>query len=136
MRTGVCTRGDIREGAVQDPTSPWLEDAVILGFTPFRSIYAAFRFLRGLEQEGSFFDGTRYTEKVRNQMRQDDFHGFPESVKTFESDVQVTTITGGDGGVRQQLTIPGSYKGRDGNFEFIKEPNGNINHRYFRPIGD
>ena len=32
------------------------------------------------------------------------------------------------------LEIRGNYKGKDGFFEFIKEQNGEINHRYFRPL--
>lgn len=31
------------------------------------------------------------------------------------------------------LTIPGGYKGREGSFEFIKDANGAINHRLFKP---
>ena len=35
--------------------------------------------------------------------------------------------------IRTKLSIPGSYKGKEGVFEFIKEPNGDINHRLFKP---
>ncbi len=31
------------------------------------------------------------------------------------------------------LTIPEGYKGREGSFEFIKDANGVINHRLFKP---
>lgn len=31
------------------------------------------------------------------------------------------------------VILRGNYKGKDGVFEFIKEQNGEINHRYFRP---
>ena len=81
----------------------------------------------------SFFEGTKYTNKVMAQMRKGDFHAFPESVKAFESDGIITTIKGGDGGYRQLLKIPGEYGGKKGSFEFIKEANGEINHRLFRP---
>jgi len=37
----------------------------------------------------------------------------------------------GDGKNRLMLEIRGNYKGKDGVFEFIKEQNGEINHRYF-----
>lgn len=40
-------------------------------------------------------------------------------------------IRRGDGVARTKLSIPGRYKGKDGVFEFIKEPNGDINHRFF-----
>ena len=79
----------------------------------------------------SFFDGTKYTEKVLGQMKKGDFHGFPESVTAFESNGFITTIKGGDGIVREMLKIPGGYKGRKGFFEFIKEFDGTINHRLF-----
>ena len=81
----------------------------------------------------SFFEGTRYTDKVVKQMKLADYHGFPESVKAFESQGVVSTIKGGDGVARQMLKIPGEYKGKSGHFEFIKEADGNINHRYFKP---
>lgn len=66
-------------------------------------------------------------------MKKGDFHGFPESVKAFEADGIVTTIKGGDGVTRQMLKIPGEYGGKKGSFEFIKEADGSINHRLFRP---
>ncbi len=79
----------------------------------------------------SFFDGTKYSAKVLGQMKKGDFHGFPESVIAFERDGFITTIKGGDGIVREMLKIPGSYKGRKGFFEFIKEFDGTLNHRLF-----
>mgnify|MGYP001102095558 CR=1 FL=1 len=82
----------------------------------------------------SFFDGTKYTNKVRSQMGRGDLHSFPESVRAFEADGTVTRIVGGDGVTRTKLSIPGRYKGKDGVFEFIKEPNGDINHRFFNAI--
>ena len=84
----------------------------------------------------SFFQGTKYSPKVAEQMRNRDMHGFPEGVKMFEKDGTVTKITGGDGITRDMLKIPGEYKGKQGNFEFIKEPDGTINHRFFRPTTD
>jgi filamentous hemagglutinin len=85
------------------------------------------------DKADNFFEGSRYTDKVLGQMKQGDFHAFPESVKGFQDAGQVTKITGGDGVARNMLKIPGSYRGKDGYFEFIKEPNGAINHRLFRP---
>lgn len=85
--------------------------------------------------ENGFFQGTRYSQKVLEQMRRGpgEFHSFPESVTAFESAGTVRSITGGDGVVRQMLEIPGSYGGRDGMFQFIKEADGTINHRLFVP---
>ena len=81
----------------------------------------------------SFFEGTKYTNKVLGQMKKGDFHGFPEAVKAFESSGVITTIKGGDGVTRQILKIPGEYGSKKGFFEFIKEADGTINHRLFRP---
>lgn len=66
-------------------------------------------------------------------MKQGDFHAFPESVKTFQNEGTISKITGGDGVTRDKLEIPGSYRGHKGSYEFIKEPNGKINHRLFKP---
>jgi hypothetical protein len=85
-------------------------------------------------QTEDFFEGTKYSQKVLNQMHEDSFHGFPESVKAFQHDGYVKPIIGGDGITRSQLHIPGSYKGYNGEFLFMKEPNGIINHRIFRPF--
>lgn len=83
----------------------------------------------------SFFEGSRYTPKVLKQMEGGvgEFHSFPESVTAFENAGKVRTITGGDKVVREVLEIPGSYSGRDGVFQFIKNPDGTINHRLFVP---
>lgn len=84
--------------------------------------------------EKSFFENTRYTGKVKRQMLNNDYHSFPESVTAFEKNGQVIQFIGGDGIKRSKLTIPGWYRGKKGVFEFIKEPNGDINHRLFRPF--
>jgi hypothetical protein len=84
-------------------------------------------------ETSDFFNGTKYSEKVLQKMNEDSFHGFPESVKAFQQDGYITHITGGDNVIRTQLHIPGSYKGYDGEFLFLKEPNGIINHRIFQP---
>ena len=83
-----------------------------------------------------FFAGTKYTEKVVQQMSKDDFHAFPESVKAFQESGKVSKIKGGDGVVREKLEIPGEYRGREGVFRFIKEADGSINHRQFHPNVD
>lgn len=88
---------------------------------------------RSLGPANEFFKNTRYTGKVKSQMGKDDFHGFPEEVTNHADKGTVKTIVGGDGVERQMLEIPGEYKGKTGTFEFIKEPDGSINHRYFRP---
>jgi filamentous hemagglutinin len=62
-----------------------------------------------------------------------DFHAFPEIVRNYAGSGKISVIRGGDGVARTLLRIPGSYRGRQGIFEFIKEPDGMINHRLFTP---
>jgi hypothetical protein len=81
----------------------------------------------------NFFDGTTYTSKVRNQAASGDYHGFPQSADAFSGEGTVQPITGGDGVTRWKLTIPGSYNGTAGIFEYIRNPDGTINHRLFVP---
>ncbi len=89
----------------------------------------------GQRAEGSFFEATEYTEKVLEQMTggPGEFHSFPESVAAFEDAGTISTVTGGDGVTRELLEIPGEYSGREGTFQFMKDPDGSINHRYFLP---
>ena len=58
---------------------------------------------------------------------------FPQSVDGFAKHGTVSKITGKDGVVRDKLEIPGGYISKKGVFEYIREPNGNINHRLFVP---
>ena len=81
----------------------------------------------------NFFDGARYTQKVKTQASSGDYHAFPQSVDGFAKYGTVSKVTGKDGIVRDKLEIPGSYRGKKGVFEYIREPNGNINHRLFVP---
>ncbi len=83
-------------------------------------------------QRDDFFRDAEYTPKVQRQMAEGNYHGFPENV-TFHQDLgKITTFKGGDGNMYQRLEIRGSYNGRDGTFEFIKNGKGEINHRMFR----
>ena len=81
----------------------------------------------------SFFEGTTYTERAISKMNavKPDYHTFPRSVEAFEKYGTIRTITGGDGIKRMKLEIPGWYKGKNGAFEFIKEPDNTINHHFF-----
>lgn len=81
----------------------------------------------------NFFDGAQYTFKVLTQAASGDYHGFPQSVDAFSGDGTVTPIMGGDGVTRWKLTVPGSYNGKAGIFEYIRNPDGTINHRLFVP---
>lgn len=65
-------------------------------------------------------------------MRKGDYHAFPESVDAFADKYgKRWTITGKDGKKYEILEIKGSYRGKDGTFEYIKNNKGEINHRYF-----
>ncbi|RLA44773.1 MAG: hypothetical protein DRR06_08895 [Gammaproteobacteria bacterium] len=88
---------------------------------------------KGAGETDNFFRGTNYSNKVKGQIKQGDFHSFPESVKGFQDAGKVSKLKGGDGVVRDKLEIPGGYRGREGKFEFIKEPNKTISHRLFKP---
>ncbi len=82
-----------------------------------------------------FFQDTYYGLKVKKQMLKNDSHGFPEIVTNYESFGTVRTITPRDpkriGESLKELRIPGSYRGHNGDFSFIKENNGEITHRLF-----
>jgi hypothetical protein len=81
--------------------------------------------------------GTRYTGKVRQQMRPDrngetDNHGFPLSADNMARYGTTRSITGGDGIERTMVEVRGNYKGKNGTFEWIIEPDRTVNHRFFR----
>lgn len=80
-------------------------------------------------QSGTYYnplENIEYTEKVSEQMKQNDYHSFPESVDAFGADGKATQIVGGDGITRTKIEISGSYKGKDGTFEYIIEPDGKL----------
>lgn len=82
----------------------------------------------------NFFKNAKYTEKVRKQASSGDYHAFPQSVDGFAQKYGKTSIiTGGDGIPRIKLELKGEYKGKKGVFEYIRNPNGTINHRLFVP---
>ena len=59
-------------------------------------------------------------------------HAFPSIVDSFVNINSGRPIIGGDGVVRTLIEIPGSINGRTGHFEYIIEPNGMCNHRFFK----
>jgi hypothetical protein len=81
-----------------------------------------------------FFNGTSYGRNVLSKAgnEADLFHNFPELVKTGASTGKLEVITGADGQLYQKLEISGSINGQAGNYEFIKGPDGVINHRFFK----
>lgn len=77
--------------------------------------------------------GTRYTQKVQAQMRQGDYHGFPREVDNFAGQGRVSTVQGGDGVTRTKVELEGSWRGREGRFVWLIEPDNSVNHRIFIP---
>jgi hypothetical protein len=75
--------------------------------------------------------GTTYTPKVMGQIEQGDNHAFPKLIDQFAAEGTATQITGGDGVVRTKVQVPGAKNGEDGNYTWIVEPDGSINHRLF-----
>lgn len=79
-------------------------------------------------------ENIKYTDKVKAQMQQGDYHSFPDSVDGMGGDGVITSITGGDDIVRTKIEISGSYMGKNGVFQYIVEPDGiTCNHRLFVP---
>jgi hypothetical protein len=68
-------------------------------------------------------EGTTYTQKVLDQMGQDIYHGFPSSIDTLP--------TAGDGIPRTLVRLPGAINGEAGDYEWIIDQDGTVNHRYF-----
>lgn len=85
----------------------------------------------------SYFKNTQYDWHVEQHIikprPQEPFHSFPRSVDAFEKDGIRFLKKGGDGKIYEHLHIKGSYRGKDGVFEYIKDSNGNITHRFFNP---
>ncbi len=99
-------------------------------FVPLGRVFAGIG--KFFDDATSFFTGTYYSSKVVGQIKKGDFHSFPEEVKLFESLGTSKTFTGGDGNIYHRLDISGGYRGYEGNFEFIKNSSGEINHRFFK----
>ncbi|HYW08312.1 MAG TPA: RHS repeat-associated core domain-containing protein, partial [Longimicrobium sp.] len=102
---------------------------------------------------GNPLNGTRYTGKVRQQMRprsvarevelsggrkqtvreyKPDNHGFPLQVDNMARFGTTKAFKGGDGVERTLVEVRGHYQGKNGTFEWIIEPDRTVNHRYFR----
>ncbi len=86
----------------------------------------------------TFFEGAKYSDKVLSQMDKADdmFHNFPKSVDAYSTKFgRWSTKVGGDGKVYPWLEMSGSYGGKSGVFEYIKNPITNeIDHRFFKLI--
>jgi RHS repeat-associated protein len=92
-----------------------------------------------LKKEADFFDGAIYSPKILNEMKQNDYHGFPLEVDNFQDAGFTQSIKPRDPNNTNtftELNIPGFYMGKDGNFNYIKDQDGLINHRKFEPNND
>ena len=72
-----------------------------------------------------------YTDKVKQQRQQGDYHGFPDIVDNYGAYGSQNTIIGGDGNTYTKLCIPGTYDGKDGYFVYIWDGGNVCNHRLF-----
>ncbi|AYF29416.1 hypothetical protein CSH63_18475 [Micromonospora tulbaghiae] len=76
-------------------------------------------------------EGTRYTEKVQEQIKSGDDHAFPASIDTLPTMRDTSMVKGGDGIPRLHVKLPGSVNGSRGTFHWIIEPDGSISYRFF-----
>ena len=83
----------------------------------------------------TFFEGTNYSPKVIQQMSnsKDIQHAFPRNVEGYAQKYgKVTRFNGGDKKSYLKLEMNGSYSTKTGTFEWIKDANGIINHRFLK----
>jgi len=127
IRTAV-DRSLIVVDIINSPLSPG-PDVGLIGAAGIAS-----RAAKEVNAASKFFEGTRYSERVLGQMKSGDFHGFPRMVENNAASGSLSTVIQPSTGLaKEMLTIPGSYRGIDGAFEFIKHESGVIYHRLFRP---
>jgi hypothetical protein len=89
--------------------------------------------------EKCFFENAKYSPKVINQMkkRNDILHAFPENVDCWATKYgTLTKKIGNDQKAYDWLEMSGAIQVGPGNwktgkFEYIKDSNGIINHRFF-----
>jgi hypothetical protein len=68
-----------------------------------------------------------------NQMSSGDYHSFPLEVDNFAGIGNARSILDGDNITRTKVELKGSYAGKNGKFEWIIAPTGEVNHRLFVP---
>jgi hypothetical protein len=69
--------------------------------------------------------------RTNSKTAQTDFHGFPRVVDNYAKFGRIESLVGRDGISRTKISLPGGYRGREGNFEWIVEVDKTINHRLF-----
>lgn len=81
-----------------------------------------------------FFENAQYSSKVIDQMQKanDLKHAFPSQIDNLAAKAgQISFRVGGDQKTYQWLELPGKLNGQKGVYEYIKDQNGVINHRFF-----
>ena len=86
----------------------------------------------------NFFENAKYTSKVNAQIQKDNYHGFPKTIDELARKYGKTSVYTGskDAVPRLKLEIEGSYNGKKGIFEYMRNADGTINHRLFVPKKD
>ena len=86
------------------------------------------------EAKKNFFNNAKIASNVERKIAQGDLHSFPTSVDGYATKFgKFSYIKGGDRQTYFQLIMKGSYRGKNGKFEYIKDKNNYINHRFFNP---
>ena len=126
---------DITGEGVQDVTFKQFSQRFVTGIVTMEvtDLLTKARSSKLQTSSDSFFDNTKYSDEVLTKMGKGDYHDFPELIKEFESLGTRTTFIGGDGKVYESLIIPGYINNQEGQYEFIKNAEGIITHRFFRP---
>ena len=107
-------------------------DLITMGAGLLKVAYTGISRLAAIRGAKTYFNGARYSGKVLGQMKSGDFHGFPRSADGYATKFgKWSNKVGGDGRNYQWLKMKGSYRGQQGTFEYIKDADGVINHRYF-----
>ncbi len=79
-----------------------------------------------------FFKDTNYTNKVKNDMKKDKYHGFPKIIdKQAEKSWKIENFKWWDWKTYQKLSIPWTLNWKQWKYEYIKDNKWNINHRLF-----
>lgn len=82
-------------------------------------------------------EGIKFDDKVLDQMRLHyrdalpEYHSFPSIVENFAKDGHHFLKLQGDGTIRRHINLKGSYKGKEGEFEWIVDRKKGITHRLF-----
>jgi hypothetical protein len=70
--------------------------------------------------------GTRYTQKVREQIDCGDDHGFPALIDGMPTMRDTSIVRGGEGVPRTHVKLPGAVDGNTGTFHWIIESDGSM----------